>query len=80
MTLDSFKRLAKETHPDRPNGDKEQFQKLHMAFKRALKSIEVILEGNYLEKSQFKGGAPGKPLYGLLRERDGHVEGAERRW
>ena len=36
-----FKRLAKETHPDRPNGDTEQFQKLQMAFKRALKSIEV---------------------------------------
>ena len=40
--IDSFKRLAKETHPDRPNGNKEQFQKLHMAFKRALKTIEVI--------------------------------------
>ena len=39
----SFKRLAKETHPDRPNGDKEQFQKLQMAFKRALKTIEVTL-------------------------------------
>ena len=39
----SFKRLAKETHPDRPNGDKEQFQKLQMAFKRALKTIEVAL-------------------------------------
>ena len=42
----SFKRLAKETHPDRPNGDKEQFQKLQMAFKRALKTIEVTSDIN----------------------------------
>jgi len=42
----SFKRLAKETHPDRPNGDKEQFQKLQMAFMRALKTIEVERQGS----------------------------------
>ena len=41
LYFSSFKRLAKETHPDRPNGDKEQFQKLQMAFMRALKTIEV---------------------------------------
>ena len=49
--IDSFKRLAKETHPDRPNGDKEQFQKLQMAFMRALKTIEVCKT----EKSKKKG-------------------------
>ena len=81
--IDSFKRLAKETHPDRPNGNKEQFQKLQMAFKRALRTIEVIwiemLKRQLLSKPQRKGGATGKPMHGLLRERDGYVEGEEGR-
>ena len=33
-----------------------------------------------LAKAQRKGGPAGQPLHGLLRERDGFVEGEERRW
>ena len=52
-----------------------------MAFIRALKTIEVIwIEMIKRQNAQRKGGAPGQPMHGLLRERDGFVEGEERRW
>ena len=55
-----------------------------MAFKRALKTIEVplieLIKRQLLDDPQCKGGAPGKPMYGLLCERNGHLEGEERRW
>ena len=73
----SFKRLAKETHPDRPNGDKEQFQKLQMAFMRALKTIEVCKKEKVVKRKEnfkLKGGAPGELMHGLLCSRDGPLE------
>ena len=78
LYFSSFKRLAKETHPDRPNGDKEQFQKLQMAFMRALKTIEVCKKKEKVvkrkENFKLKGGAPGELMHGLLCSRDGPLE------
>ena len=77
LYFSSFKRLAKETHPDRPNGDKEQFQKLQMAFMRALKTIEVCRTETVVKRKEnfkLKGGAPGELMHGLLCSRDGPLE------
>ena len=77
LYFSSFKRLAKETHPDRPNGDKEQFQKLQMAFMRALKTIEVCKKEKVVKRKEnfkLKGGAPGELMHGLLCSRDGPLE------
>ena len=41
MAKTRFKKLAKETHPDRPNGDKEEFQRLQSAFIRVLRALEA---------------------------------------
>ena len=41
MARTRFKKLAKDAHPDRPNGDKEQFQRLQAAFLRVLRALEA---------------------------------------